>query len=595
MSTSPYGAPTGSSTAFNIQNIYPNAFFDYLSRMLPRRLKQLFVWLEYLYVNCGQVFSVIKKFSEYPITSLTFETEDKQTQKKVENIMHKHIKAKAVLIQVGIDYFVYGNSFTSLFRPFTRYLTCKKCKHKHNALNHPYEWMPQKFEFKIKCSNCKHLGIAEVSHEVLKDTKRLKVIRWDPKDIDINSNPITGESEYYYTIPKDIRQRIKAKKPDKFLLNTMPWDMLLSIKNKKIFKFRDGQIYHLRNPAPAGINQEWGYPGLLGALKPYFYTAVLRKGNEAIALERMVPWRVMYPNPSSSSNDPGMYVALSRWKNELQSAVQKWRKDPNMVKLSPIPVGVSEIGGNGRPLLTHQELALTEENIITSMGVPKEFVVGGLTHAGGSVTLRMLENLLFTYTEQLIDFSQWLTDAVCRFANLKKVEVNMTDFKLIDDIQQKQLIGELYKAQEVSADTFMKTVDINSADEREKIIAEAVSKATMQAEIQKKLKDIEDNLATKVDAQMQGSPLQYDPNAVMQVAYQEAQTLIQLPIEDRNARLEQIKSQDPVLHTLAKTALNELYQTQKQSGMLQQAPGNVTPMSPSFSGGSSQSTPMAGR
>lgn len=590
--------------AFNLGNVYPNAFFDYLSRLMPRRLKLLFRWLEYLYTNCGQVFSVIKKFSEYPITSLTYDTQDKETKEKLTEIMDKHVHIKAADIQIGIDYYVYGNSFVSLFKPFTRWLICKACNAKHNALNYPYEWMNQKFEFKIKCSGCGKHDVAKVENEPLRDAKKLRVIRWDPKDIDINANPVTGESEYYYNIPDSIKQKIRSKKPDKFLLNTLPWEIIQTIKQKRVFKFRDGQIYHMKCPSPAGINQEWGFPSLLGCMKPFFYTAILRKSNEAIALERLVPWRILYPQASSANNDPSAYVTLSKFKNELQDAVRKWRRDPNMVKIAPIPVGMTQIGGDARALLVTNEVQQAEEVIITSMGVPKEFIYGGLTHAGGSVTLRMLENLIFTYVDQLTELNQWIVDQVCAFMGLKPVKVGMVDFKLIDDIQQKQLVGQLFQSQVVSETTFLKSLDIDPVHERKQMVEDALAKAKMQRDIESKMSSFKNDLSAKADAQVSGNPLQYDPNAVLQVAQQEAETMAQLPEDQRKQRLTQIKAQDPVLEILVTNMLGQIHRQQKQQGAQANQPG--TPVNPGVenlninvsraaANGSSPSTPMLGK
>lgn len=593
--------PSGNQNAYNIGNIYPSAFFDYLSKLMPKRLKLAFRWLEYLYANSGQVYSVIKKFSEYAITSMVYDTTDQNLRKKLTEIMDTCVRIKSVQIQVGIDYHVYGNSFTSLFTPFTRWLVCGKCSAKYNASNYPYEWMPQAFEFKIKCvkKGCSHHGVATVEHEKLPNPKKLKVIRWDPKQIDISSNPVTGECEYYYNIPDDLKNRIRSKKPDKFLLNTLPWEFIQAIKAKKLFKFREGKLYHMRAPSPAGINSEWGFPGLLGVLKPFFYTAVLRKGNEAIALERIVPWRVMYPQPTTGSNDPAQFMNLARWKNELETAVRQWRRDPNMIKLSPIPVGVTQVGGDARPLMVSQEIQQAEENIVTSMGVPKEFVYGGLTHAGGSVTLRMLENLLFTYIDQLTEMTQWITDQVCDFSGLARSTVRMVDFKLVDDIQQKQLLGQLYQSQEISISTLLKSLDINPEQERKQMIEDQVAKAQMQKEVDVRLKRLQNELADQVEQELSGNPLSYDPQKVMDVAGQEGQILAQMPNDQRKERLAQLQQQDPVLYILAKEALSEMQKQQRDQGaqmmQQQQGGGGGFAITPEASGGGSSSTPMAGK
>ena len=603
MSLGPYQNQSNNLGAHNLGNAYPNAFFDYLSKLMPRKLKTLFKWLEYLYVNCGQVFSVIKKFSEYPITSLTFDTTDSKLSGKLNEILCKHVKIKAALINVGLDYFVYGNTFVSVFKPFTRWLICTHCNHKHNGTNYPYEWMPSQFKFRIKCSACGKSSVAAVAHEKLKDTNKIKIIRWDPKEIDINWNPVTGESEYYYTIPERIKARLRTKKPDKFLLNTLPWEFIQTVHKKKIFKFRDDQIYHMKNPAPAGINQEWGFPGLIGCLKPFFYTAILRKANEAIAYERLVPWRILFPQASTSNSDPAQFVNLSRWSTELKDAIQKWRRDPNLVKLSPIPVGMQQVGGDGRALLVANEIAQTEEGIITSMGVPKEFIYGGLTHAGGSVTLRMLENLLFTYTDQLTDLLQWVVDQVAEFAGLQTVPVGLVDFKMIDDIQQKQLLGQLYQQKEISATTFLKAVDIDIEKERDQIIQDEVKKHIMNKTLERKIAEMTDNLAAKAEQNAGGNPLSYDPNLVMQVAYQEAQTMLQMDEQARKQRVAQLQMQDPVLSILVDTSMKDLQKQMKQQGAYLAGPPQMGPdqsggqgngqikVTPENSQGSSPSTP----
>lgn len=581
--------PPNTMGAFNLGNVYPSAFFDYLSRLMPRKLKLLFRWLEYLYVNSGHVFATIKKFSEYPITEFTYDTTNEDEKKKLKDVLENKLKLKACLIQVGIDYHIYGNSFTSLYKPFNRYLHCKKCNEKYNAANYPYEWMPQTYEFKIVCekASCGHVGIAKVTHENSLDSTRLKIIRWDPKDIDINHNPITGESEYYYNIPDSIKSRLKTKKVDKFLLNTLPWEFIETIKKKRIFKFAPGQIYHMKTPSPAGINQEWGFPGLLGVMKPFFYTAILRKGNEAIALERIVPWRILYPQASSGSNDPAQFINLQRWKNELQDAIKKWRKDPNMVKLSPIPVGMQQMGGDARGLFVANEIQQAEEMIITSLGVPKEFIYGGLTHAGGSVTLRMIENLLFTYIGQLLELAQWVCDGTTEYLSLRKVKIGMVDFKLIDDIQQKQLIGQLYQNKEVSSTTFLKLLDIDAETERDQIAEDTMAKVKVEYETQQKMNKFKNSLATKVDSQLTGQP-QYDPNQLMMMAMTQAQQLARAPVEQRNQALKQMKATDPVMATLVAQALGEIHRQQNKQPMSGGAP------SPQQSGGGSPSTPMAG-
>jgi len=564
----------GTTDPFLLQNassnMYPNPFFDYLSRLMPRNIKDMFQWLEYLYANFGQVYPVIKKFSEYAITEIVYNSTSNKVKTNAKKVFDKKLQMKATLINVSNDFHLYGNSFTSLYRPFIRYLNCKKCSQRHNAENTPYTWDPKNFAYLIRCTKCKHHGRALVKNVKLRDVNRLRIIRWDPKQMEIEYNPVSGESQYYYNFPEYLKKELKKKNPSPFILDRMPWEYVQAMKSKKLFKFKSDKIYHMKNPSPAGVSQEWGFPGLLSALKPYFYTAILKKANEAIAFERLTPWRVLYPQGSSASNDPSQYINMKKWRTELQSAMREWKRDPNMVKLSPIPVGMQQIGGDGRALLLSNEIKMEEENIITSMGVPVEFIRGGLTHAGGSVTLRMIENILFTFTSQLETMMQWLTDEVNNYMNYEEVEVNLIPFKLVDDVQQKQLILQLWEAGKISDTTASEYFDINFEEERKKLISDNEQNAKTEQKMNRVMADIQNNIAEQLRQQEMGDPLSYDPQAVMQVAQEQAMQLTQLPAEERKNALAQMEQTDPVLHAVVQKEVRSIFSTQQAQGVGQE-------------------------
>ena len=350
-------------------------------------------------------------------------------------------------------------------------------------------------------------------------------------------------------------------------MDRMPWEYIQAMKTKKLFRFNNDKIYHLKNPSPAGVSQEWGFPGLLCALKPYFYTAVLKKANEATAFERLKPWRVLYPEGNNPLANPATMINMSKWKSELQNAVKTWRRDPDAIKISPVPVGMQQIGGDGRALLLNNEIKMEEENTITSMGVPLEFVRGGLSHAGGSVTLRMLENSLFTYSSQLNKGLQWITDEVNGYMSYEKVETEMVPFKLVDDVQQKQLIYQMWAEGKISDTAASEYFDIDFAKEREKIESDTAQNAKSEARTQRILEDIQNNVATQVRQQAQGDPLSYDPQAVFQVAQEQAMQMTQMPAEHRKQALAQMEQTDPVLHALVQKLVRTIFQSQQSQGV----------------------------
>lgn len=548
-------------------NMYPNPFFDYLSRIMPRNIKDMFQWLEYLYANSGQVMPVIKKFSEYAITEIVYNSSSPKVKENAKKIFNEKLNLKDTIINISNDFHLYGNSFTSLYRPFIRSLECRQCGHKHNVEKTEYSWEPKSFSYLLCCIKCKHHGKAKVVNIKLRDITRLKIIRWDPKHMEIEYNPVTGESQYYYNFPEYLKKELKKKNPSPFILDRMPWEYIQAMKSKKLFKFKSDKIFHLKNPSPAGVSQEWGFPGLLTALKPYFYTAVLKKANEATAFERLNPWRVMYPQAASSTSDPAMYMNLNKWRTELQSAIRNWKRDPNSIKLSPIPVGVQQIGGDGRALLLHQEIKMEEENIITSMGVPVEFIRGGLTHTGGSVTLRMIENILFTFTSQLERMMQWMTDEVNNYMNYEKVKVHLVPFKLVDDVQQKQLVLQLWEAGKVSDTTASEFFDIDFGEERKKLLSDSEQNAKTENLMSRMITQMQNNVAEQVRQQENGDPLNYDPAAVYAIAEEQAMQLTQIPAEERKQALKEMEMADPVLHAVVTKIIRSIFSSQQAQGV----------------------------
>lgn len=261
--------------------------FDFLTAFAPRRLKDLFRLCEYLYFNSAQIYAALQKFCTYPITSITYDTTNEALQEKYKNLHDTKLKTLRVLHRGAIDKFVYGNAFHSMYTPFVRFLKCPKCAHLSNINTLDYKFALKKMLFTYTCTSCNARGVnGEVVDRKITRADKMSVIRWDPKLMDIDYNPITGHSEYFYTIPKELKERIN--KGNKHLINTMPLEFLKAIRDDKLFKFKDGQVFHIKMDAPAGIEAQWGFPPLTSTVKLFFYAAVLRKANECVALSTLI-------------------------------------------------------------------------------------------------------------------------------------------------------------------------------------------------------------------------------------------------------------------------------------------------------------------
>lgn len=545
---------------------HSHPMFDFLTGFAPRKLKDLFRWVEYLYYNSAHIFAALKKFSEYPVTTVQIKEENETKKTNWENILNKTIKIRNIAIKSGLDLHLYGNSFISVYKPFNRYLVCDRCKNKTNIKKTKYTFTYKTLQIKFHCMNCNGNVGGAIKDEPVANKERINVIRWDPKLMDINYNPITGESKYYYTIPQDLKSKIQ--KGDNHIINTIPYEFLKALQKDTVFEFADGQIYHMKIDPPAGIDSQWGFPPLTATIKLFFYAAILRKANEAIALEYITPFRVLHPAPISGAADPASQMNMAKWRQELQSNIRKWRRDPLHIMFAPAALGVTMMGGNGRALLTLGEVKEAEDNIIAAMGIPREFLYGGLSFTGSAITLRMLENQLQTYTQHLNDQLDWLIAQIAKVLGWAVVPAEYTSFKLIDDAQQKQMLLALNQTGPgVSQTTLLELHDMDIWEERGKRKQEQLDEARMQLELQKELQALQNSLAMQAQNEAAaggGGGLSYNPQQVLARAEEIVMTLQQMDPGTAKSHMSHLSQEDPVMYAVVKDRMDTQNQMNKQ-------------------------------
>ena len=536
---------------------HPSPYFTYSQVYSPKRLKELFKWCEFLFYNSAQIYAALRKFGEYPIGEFNYQTTNQALKAKHKFLIENIIRGRELLIKATLDKYVYGNCFISMYQPFIRYLKCPRCGVMTNILNIKYKFNVKNLSFAYKCSSCSMQVIA--TEKNLEDRKmllgkRINFIRWDPKLMDIDHNRMTGESVYYYTIPREDIQRVNNG--HKSLIDSMPIGFLKAIKDEKQFRFAPDAIFHMKVGGPAGINPQWGLPPLISALHLFHYAQILRKANEAIALDHLVPFRVLHPAQSSNNADPLTTISLERWMNEMQTHLKLQRKDPLHMMFAPIPVGVTQIGGQGRALLTLGEQQDAEKNIVAALGIPMEFLYGGLTKSGMEATLRLIENQLQSHINDLKDMLQWIDDSCAKFLGWERIRIELADFTMTEDDTKRQIILQLFMSGEqqgapiISKTTIAELNDIDLRQEEDRIKQETLDAMRRQAQMQKEIDKIQSNVATQVQQQAQVGPQQYNQQQVIAQGDQIVQQLMQMDPSMRKSQLHALETEDYVLYSV---------------------------------------------
>lgn len=214
-----------------------------------------------------------------------------------------------------------------------------------------------------------------------------------------------------------------------------------------------------------------------------FYLNMMKRAQLGLLLEHVIPLQIIFPAVDVGVNTT-VPMNLNDWRKTYQKELMKWKRDPLYKILSPIPLGSTQIGGQGKALMLYPEMEQTENSIVNALNAPLEFIRGGLTYSGSNVSLRMLENSLFNQVNGIVRMFQWIVETIAHIAGLKPVNVSMKKFKMADDIQAKQLQLTMYQLGLVSGKTLMQTNDLDYDYEIDTRTSENLARAITDAKAQ---------------------------------------------------------------------------------------------------------------
>jgi hypothetical protein len=189
-----------------------------------------------------------------------------------------------------------------------------------------------------------------------------------------------------------------------------------------------------------------------------------------------------------------MSTDLLTWKNNISNIITMWRRDPTAMFPVPFPVQTSQIRGDAQALSLHNDLQFSRQDIAGGMDVPADFLYGNLTWSGGNVSLRVLENLFINRVGGLDRLLTWINGHIGPYLTLPECQVRHKDFKMADDVAQKNIALSLRASGTISDQTVLEELDFDYYGEKKKRaeelkdrMIEMESQAVNQAEIDAKV------------------------------------------------------------------------------------------------------------
>lgn len=596
-------APLGSGADYRkYTNAFPDPFFDYASTQMPRSLYDVLRWCEFVWLTNGTYRTACQRIVRYFLTKVELEDVDDEEKEKYDEFLQHQMKIIDILATIGDDFMCYGNSFSSIWIPFRRYLRCPnpECNHERSIEHIDYKF--QDWEFHATCPVCGKSGVFTRVDRRSVEQDKIKVIRWSPHEIRMLYHPVSHEVIYYWVPPADFKREIR--RGNKFYISSTPWEIIEAIKKDAMFTFNPGIIYHLKEETVAGLrNAGWGIPRVLSNFRQMWSVQVLKRYNEAIGLDYIIPFRVITPGKGSGSGetDPLYHMNIGSFLGKVMSMIRRHRRDPAQWNALPFPVEYQALGGEGQQLAPHELINAEMDELLNAMGFPAEMFKATLQVQAAPMALRLFERTWTSLTSALNGWINWFFDQITDVLNWEKLSGRLQPTTLAEDIEKKQVQLQLAAAQQVSKQTAYAPFGIDYRQEIRRMFEEEKFFTEESSRFQKeqgKAREMEQTFEAAQQAAnappgamppmgagapapagaMPGAPPAggTTPNDLMMQAEQMAMQMLGMPYEIRKSQLLQMKKADQTLHALVIQKMEEIRrQAQHEGGfqMIQQMAG----------------------
>jgi cell division septum initiation protein DivIVA len=608
---------------------FPDPFCDYASTVMPTNMYDAHRWCEYIMNNNGVYKEAVKRVLSYFITEVEVGDDDTgdDEKKKYEDFLNDVLLIKKILFNVGLNFITYGNAFVSLVIPFKRYLYCPHCYSEHPlrvVVNYtPFRFRWEGYQFMAACQGkkadgtpCNYYGAWKHVDRRTTDEKEIKVKVWSPKEIEIKYDELSGTREYIWKIPEMYKRKIREG--HLHYLENANWEVIECIKTNRNLQFEKDALYHMFEEPLAGHDTGgWGISPILANFRQAWYVQVLHRYNEAIAMDFVMPFRVITPDNSRATageaGDPVLGSNMGGFMGRVRSMLRDRRRNPTEWFTLPHPIKYQALGGEAKQLAPYELLDQGVSLLLNNIGVPTEMFKGSLTAQAAAPTLRWFE-------VQHTHLVHGLNVLLCKMCNMiaaalgwEPAKAKLISPTVIDDIQDQMAKLQLMMGKQISQTTGLKALgNLDFKQEQRRILDEERYVQEQQA----KLKDEMDSAANMEQivppgpAGMPGQP-QVDPNTgqpmdpaaggggaggappagpagaaaqgmmtsmpttpnakttpqeMLQKAQAMAQQMLGLSEGQRQSEMTQLKEQDQALHALVKQLIEDMRQQAQTAG-----------------------------
>lgn len=615
--------------SFDNAAAFADPFADLASVAMPISVPAMLRHAEFFAVTNETLREAFNRIAAYFLTDLDIQGDtlgQDEIADQRQYLLHT-ADIDAFQLESGLSLLTYGNQYTSVMLPFTRYLSCPKSSCRTQFAFEEFSTRPEyKFRwqngFHGRCSSCGYDGDFGNPIDVGDEAAPIILKSWNPHDIRPIFNESTGRTcAYDWVIPADFRSEVRMGY-NRFVLGSTPWEFLKAALNDENVRMTPEFVHHWREPALAGLRfRGIGVPRAIINYRQLYYTQIVRRMNEVLALGHIVPLRVVSPANTSGRDADAGDILRTQYLGDLRSRVmQMWanhRADPTSIHVSPIPLQLQSLGADARQLIPADIMNQGQEVLLNGSGVPVEFYRMSMQTQNAPVGLRLIDRVWAPFVSGLNRQLQFIANRLQTLLRWSKSRVTRSSVRLVDAIELNQLRVQMAQASLLSRTTALKTVDADFAAETRQKLEDQRIEQIAQAKFQKEMdayafadqlgeaqpgmmpqqpqpgqpgadgQMVQAGGGGAAGPQMAGTPAgsdplagilpqpgqKIDPQDLYGRAQAAAQTMIQMPDSDRFSKLQEIRKSNPVFHAMVKGQLDEIRSSARSQGqklMLQQ-------------------------
>jgi hypothetical protein len=625
----------------NSSSSFPDPFMDMASLAMPETMLYALRWVEYLTFANGTLARALDRIVSYFITRIELMSKDEDgiDDDEREDILNYLYDIMGIMDELHIgamNFMVYGNEFMSVLVPFRRYISCAKChlevplREAYNTPEFAFKW--QDLNFNASCPKCQYSGIWSHVDRRSESEGKLRIKHWSPHEVDLLWDPYTDDVRYIWKIPDDYRRVLREGHLHH--LERANWEIVEAVRQNRHLLFDPDVMYHMKEPTLAGIrNRGWGISRILANFRQAWYVQVLHRYNEAIALDYVIPFRVITPAPGPGSGDSAkdslLNMNMGGYMSQIQRMLRQRRRDPSSWHTLPFPVQYQALGGDATQLAPRELLDQGIEVLLNNTGVPVELYKGSLQVQAAVPALRLFESQWSHLVQAMNGMLNFIMKKVGLFMSWDKLTARLQKVTHADDMERQMAKLQLFTGGQISRDTGLQPLGIDWREEIRKQMNEQEYQADQQAKSTERMQQKSDMESMGQPPQMGGTPggpagaggsasdpammqggqpgmqggqgggiqgqgpqaqagqqawagqqtipgKPTTPEEVLAKAQTIAQQLMGLPDTQRKSELLQLKKSDPMLHAQVKELMDSMKQQAQTAGgamMIQQQYG----------------------